>query len=305
MNRRAVCLALIGLVAWSSAAGTTNAQNQPKPIAIQFSTGKPQANGMLQLLLVDHQHFDANGAFLQVLVVVPNIGPPMTADEKAAAVAKAIKGAMALGKKTRNGPLEKLSPFADDPVTGARVTVDGRMITIGGGDTGFAVRRNTTVEGRGDGNKHVFPSPGVPPSSPPSSPGSFYELGDPGLAAGLDPAGLQSLVELGIAEQYIATVLPFPGESAAAVLWDLEQQLNSHGVPVTYDSYQRLLSFDSKIPDGETLTWGNTDAGLEFGASLGVVPEPGTLTLAILGGAALAGALAWSRKRRAGGCRGA
>ncbi len=139
---------------------------------------------------------------------------------------------------------------------------------------------------------------------PPTSPGgkASLERATPGTATvstGVDPLGDPSYVQFGIQEIYVAEVDPTAGQTDDEVLMGLASDLNSHGLPAIFDPGTDTLSFQGLVPNGDSVVWSNTDAGLEFQTEISAtttVPEPGTwmLLLAGLGGA---GAMLRARRR--------
>src|SRR5262249_15575652 len=124
----------------------------------------------------------------------------------------------------------------------------------------------------------------------PRSPGGlgfqgFFGPADPNVssvATGFDSYGMPSVVRFGLEDTYVAEVTPTPGMTYDEILRALESLLDDHQIPASYDSILGELSLDSPIANGRWLSWGNTDATLEFFTGIGgvesdPVPEPATL----------------------------
>jgi hypothetical protein len=92
---------------------------------------------------------------------------------------------------------------------------------------------------------------------------------------------------------FIATVFPTVGETAAQVLGDLatlfDNLFSSDGLTATFDPFADSLSLDQPLTPFESLFTQNTDSGLELDPFLAPVPEPPTFLLLGIGLAGLAG----------------
>jgi len=222
---------------------------------------------------------------------------------KAGAIADAINKAFNLTK-----PEEKAGA-GFTTVKNRTIKVDG--VNVPGLDAPFG---SLVIQGvtQRQGNPIQIVEPGlagesrnggnfVPRVQPQPSAGAKVSLGrafGPTFATGFDPLGEPSLVEFGLDDQFVATVMPRDGTSDLDVLMGLQDLLETNGIPATYDPALMALFLDAPLPDGQTLIWGNTDVGLDFRTSfepLGVVPEPASAVLMATG---LIGMLAAGRRRR-------
>jgi hypothetical protein len=102
--------------------------------------------------------------------------------------------------------------------------------------------------------------------------------------SGLDPFGMSSVVEAGIDNVYIATVLPTDGEPLSILFDQLASDLTRHGISASYEPSTGTLSLSDVLSPSELFAFGNTDTGLSTSAEVtGVVPEPSTLILLTAG----------------------
>ena len=148
-------------------------------------------------------------------------------------------------------------------------------------------------ENRNGGN--WVPRPGQQPSG--AKVGMALPFG-PSSATGFDPVGEPSLIEFGIEDLYVAEFNPAPDMSDLEVFDTLEEMLDTHGLPATFDSSLMELFLDDPLPDGRTLIFGNSDVGLDFSVSfdhLDPIPEPTSTALMATG---FIGLLAATRRRR-------
>lgn len=123
-------------------------------------------------------------------------------------------------------------------------------------------------------------------------PGEFSIFGLPMVATGVDAEGNPSLIEFGIFNTYVASLVPSAGQSDEQIYLTLESLLDSNGLPATYDSFSRTLSLDGTFGEVDALYWAASDTGfanfltVSFGVS--PIPEPGTALLLATGLAVIA-----------------
>jgi hypothetical protein len=235
-------------------------------------------------------------------------------DKKANALAEASQAkskviAAAINEAFKNDFTAKFKATTGLKVGKVRVTVNGKVkvieVPLGAVVIPFVTeKQGNPFEGKENGingeggNGGVFHPP--PPKTTPGSKGKLERL-DPGvetMSTGVDATGDTSYVQFGISEMYVGEVDPSAGMTDDQVLSALVSDLNSHGLSASFDAGGHALLLNTVIPDGDTLIWGNTDTGLNFGMSqVGVgTPEPGTWAMLLLGLGGL-GALARSRRR--------
>ena len=143
------------------------------------------------------------------------------------------------------------------------------------------------------------PSPGMRGSLQP------YDLNGSSVASGVDPVGVESDVEFGIVDVFVAHYHPLFGQGVDEVLQILASLLDQGGLPATYDPDARELYLDAPVPDGQALAWGSTDTGLELLTAIAGldVPEPASVGLVLLALLALLATHGAGRYRRVGVAR--
>ena len=152
----------------------------------------------------------------------------------------------------------------------------------------FVVVKEPTGELGGTGGRF---RPGVTPSMGAMGSMSLNRLltDSAFLAEGYDPLGDPSVVQLGIDEFFVATLMPQRGMTDEEILMALELILDSNDLPATYDRSLLTLFLNDPIPTGQTFIWGYSDPGLDFRYTLeGLnelpqVPEPASLGLLFAG----------------------
>jgi hypothetical protein len=159
-----------------------------------------------------------------------------------------------------------------------------------------------------DGSKLVFPAPG---GGGTGAKGGMVSLGtSPGVAVGggssvsfglFDDQGQDATCAPSLPPtspcpgDFIATVFPTVGETAAQVLADLamlfDNLFSSDGFTATFDPVADSLSLDQQLTPFVSLFTQNTDSGLELDPFLAPVPEPPTFLMLGMGLAGLGMAL--------------
>ncbi|MGD0389944.1 MAG: hypothetical protein ABSC42_13430 [Tepidisphaeraceae bacterium] len=213
-------------------------------------------------------------------IAVPGETPTSAANRKANTIAAAINS---LGDPNVMATVVQAAP----PNTNPMLTVSNCFrITSNFDPTRQPAGAGRLVPGRA-------PSPG-------NAMGAMYSPGGiDSVATGLDPTGAPSLVQLGIDGDYVSQISPTSGETSLSVLEQLDTDLTDHGIPMDLDVPDESLSFADPILPGETMDWGDSDAGLDLTYDFGMssVPEPMTFSMAgVFGAALLAGRRARPRK---------
>lgn len=134
-------------------------------------------------------------------------------------------------------------------------------------------------------------------------PGEFSAFGLPMIATGMDADGSSSVIEFGIRNTYVASVMPVAGQSDEQVYLGLKSLLDSNGLPASYDSLSRTLTLDGSFGESDALVWSVTDTGFAnyLTVSYGVSPIPEPAAALMLGaGLALIVCRCSVRARRVG-----
>ncbi len=205
------------------------------------------------------------------IVRVPGDTPAQAAARKANAIAAAINGANLPGVTASVG-----APLPGSIFPQLTVSNCGGLLVPQGGD---GTREGIGGGGVSDDNDDT---PGAG-----SSQGSMGSGANPGSGTGIDGDAAQSDVSFGLGDNYVSHLTPFIGETEPQILSRLAGDLSAHSIPTVFGA-DGALRLAQPLASGQSVIWGNTDAGFDFTYGLQLsIPEPASLGILALGAAVI------------------